>query len=87
MDPPDLAKKMRDSAEVEFPVLSDEEGTLLDLLGARHEQGRADGADIAQSASFLVTPDGTVLWHRYAPNYRVRPKPEEILEAYDELER
>lgn len=87
MDPPILAKKMRDSVEAEFDVLSDEEGILLDLLGARHAGGGSGGVDIAQSASFLVAPDGTVHWHRYAPNYRVRPKPEEILEAYDALER
>lgn len=76
-----------DTGEAEDPeaitFLSDPEGRLLDLLGMRHEGAGPDGRDIAQSASFLFEPDGTLLWHHATPNYRVRPKPETILAAYD----
>jgi peroxiredoxin len=63
--------------------LSDPEGRLLDLLGMRHEGAGPGGRDIAQSASFLFDPDGTLLWQHVTPNYRVRPEPETILAAYD----
>lgn len=63
--------------------LSDPEGRLLDLLDLRHEGAGPGGRDIAQSASFLFEPDGTLLWHHVTPNYRVRPEPETILAAYD----
>lgn len=63
--------------------LSDPEGRLIDLLDLRHKGGGPEGLDIAQSASFLFAEDGTLLWHQLAPNYRVRPDPEEILAAYD----
>ena len=63
--------------------LSDPEGRLLDLLGLRHEGAGPGGRDIAQSASFLFEPDGTLLWNQVASNYRVRPAPEKILAAYE----
>jgi peroxiredoxin len=63
--------------------LSDPEGRLLGLLGLRHEGAGPGGRDIARSASFLFEPDGTLLWHQVAANYRVRPEPEDILAAYD----
>ena len=78
-------QKMRESAGADFDFLSDPSGELLDLLGIRHAGARFDGEDIAQSASFLIGPDGTVLWRELAANYRTRPAPSEILEAADRL--
>lgn len=63
--------------------LSDPDGKLIDLLGLRHKGAGPGGLDIAQSASFIFQPDGTLLWHKLAPNYRVRPEPDEVLAAYD----
>lgn len=93
VDSPEDTSKMRrsviggETGEAEawdgITYLSDPEGRLLDLLGLRHEGAGPGGGDIAQSASFLFQPDGTLLWHRVAENYRVRPEPETILAAYD----
>jgi peroxiredoxin len=93
VDAPEDTAKMRrsvgdaDTGEAEeqdaITFLSDPEGRLLDLLGVRHEGAGPGGRDLAQSASFLIEPDGTLLWHTVAANYRVRPKPETILAAYD----
>ena len=74
---------MRDSAGASFDFLSDPDGKLLDALDMRHVGARYDGADMAQSASFLIAPDGRLLWSKVAENYRIRPKPEEVLEAID----
>ena len=75
---------MRSAAGAEFDFLSDPEGVLLDLFGIRHESGAPEGGDIAQSASFLLDPEGRLVWQKVADNYRVRPRPAEILEAADE---
>lgn len=75
---------MRTSAGGQFEFLSDADGRLLDLFGLRHEKGRYDGVDIAQSASFLIDATGHLVWQRVADNYRVRPHPKEILAAADE---
>jgi peroxiredoxin len=75
---------MRDSAGAEFDFLSDPDGEMLDFFGVRHPGGAIEGGDIAQSASFLLDRTGRLLWSRVAENYRVRPRPAEILAAADE---
>lgn len=81
-EPADL-ERMREAAGAEFTFLSDTGGRLMDRFGLRHRGGRADGADIAQSASFLLDAEGRVAWFTVAENYRVRPHPDEVLEAVD----
>jgi peroxiredoxin len=76
---------MRTWAGAEFDFLSDPEGKMIDLFDLRHTQGRADGVDIAQSASFLLSPEGQVLWFKVAENYRTRPDPSTVLAAADAL--
>lgn len=74
---------MRQASDATFPFLSDADGHLMDLLDVRHEGGMP-GKDIAQSASFLLTPDGKVLWAHLAKNYRERPLPQDILTVIDQ---
>ncbi|MEM9597574.1 MAG: redoxin domain-containing protein [Acidobacteriota bacterium] len=83
VDPVDKLRLMREMSGATFEFLSDAEGQLLDLLRVRHSGGRADGADIAQSASFLIDPDGRILWSHVAETYRTRPRPAKILEEID----
>lgn len=77
--------KMRNAAEATFDFLSDPEGQALDALDMRHITGGIDGGDIAQSATFLLSPDAKVLWQHVSENYRVRPDPEDILKTIDEV--
>jgi len=75
---------MKRSAGADFQFLSDPDGHILDLFAVRHTDGMGD-TDIAQSASFLLDAEGRIAWKRVAENYRVRPKPPEILAAADAL--
>lgn len=86
IEAPERNKLMRKATGAQFEILSDEAGKLIDLFGVRHVKGRRGVSDLAQSSSFLLDQNGNVLWQRVAENYRVRPKPEEILKALDELE-
>ena len=83
VDSPEELTIMRKASEASFPFLSDADGRLMDLLDVRHEEGMP-GKDIAQSASFLLTPDGKILWVHLAQNYRQRPLPRDILAAIDQ---
>ena len=56
----------------------------MDALGVRHEGAGPGDTDIAQSASFLIAPDGKLLWSKVAEDYSVRPEPEEVLAAIDQ---
>lgn len=84
VDSPEELQIMRSSSTAEFTFLSDPDGQLMDLLDVRHAGGRMDGVDIPQSASFLITPEGEVVWYKLAQNYRLRPLPEEILTVIDQ---
>lgn len=83
VDAPDKLTTMRTSAGAGFPFLSDPAGRLLDLLDVRHAGGGHEGQDVAQSATFVLGPDGKVLWRHLAANYRQRPEPAAVLAAVD----
>ena len=85
VDPPAEAEQMRTWAGAQFDFLSDPEGRIIDLLDLRHVGANPAGGDIAQSASFLLSPEGRVLWFKVADNYRMRPDPQVILKAADAL--
>jgi peroxiredoxin len=53
---------------LEFPILSD-------------VQEEAGGGAISRPAIFLIGPDGTISWRRLTDDYRVRVRPEDVLEA------
>jgi peroxiredoxin len=86
IEAPERNKRMREKAGAQFEILSDEAGKLIDHFGMRHVKGKRGRSDLAQSSSFLLDQEGRVLWQRVAENYRVRPKPEEILTAIDRLQ-
>mgnify|MGYP001570520391 CR=1 FL=1 len=85
IEAPDRNKLMRKAAGTQFEILSDEAGKLIDHFGMRHVKGKRGQSDLAQSSSFLLDQNGRVLWQRVAENYRVRPRPEEILKVIDEV--
>lgn len=85
VDQPEKLLVMKNAAGAGFEFVSDPEGRLLDRLDVRHVGGTPEGGDTAQSASFLIAPDGRILWRKLAANYRVRPEPKEVLAAIDAL--
>ena len=64
-----------------FPVLSDEKLSVIDTYDIRHEQGNTFAEqDIARPAVFVLDREGVVRWRELTDNYRVRVRPETILE-------
>jgi len=66
---------------LEFPILSDVQEEAIRTWGLVHENGKPGGGAISRPAIFLVEPDGTISWRRLTDDYRVRVRPEDILEA------
>lgn len=86
LEGPEDLRTMRDSVPATFDFFSDDGGRLVDLLGVRHAGGNPmDGGDLPQSSSYLVRSDGTILWSHKTSNYRLRPRPEHILDVADAL--
>lgn len=46
-----------------------------------HKGASMDGSVISRPAAFLIGEDGRVLWRDLATNYRVRIRPDQILEV------
>lgn len=65
--------------ELEFPILSDPELKAIDAFGLRHVDG-GFGRDIARPAVFLFDEHGELMWKSLTDTWRVRVRPEELLE-------
>lgn len=71
----------REIAETYAPdlvVLSDPELQVIDTFGLRHVGGGLDG-DVARPATFLIDREGRIIWRELAENWRIRPRPAELL--------
>jgi peroxiredoxin len=62
-------------------VLSDIERIAISDWGLVHEGGMPGGEAIARPATFIVERDGTISWRSLTDNYRVRVRPEYVLDA------
>ena len=61
-------------------LLQPEVGLIVRLSGAGE-----DGHDIARPAEFLVDAAGTVRWVKLTDDFRIRARPEVVLQAIDDL--
>jgi peroxiredoxin len=75
---------MASELELEFRVLSDPELTAIDAFGLRHAGGGPWG-DIARPAAYIVDRRGIVVWRDLTENWRVRPRPDDLLEVLASL--
>lgn len=71
----DVAERMG----ITFPILSDPELKAIDAFGLRHVDG-GFGKDIARPAVFLFDGNGALMWKSLTDTWRVRVRPEELLE-------
>lgn len=83
VDPVDVNNKLATDLKLDYPVLSDPDLKAIDAFGVRHPGG-GYGKDIARPATFVVDRKGVVRWRDLTENYRIRVRPERIL---DELAR
>ena len=87
VDPPVTNAELARDAGIEFPILSDPRLRTIDAYGLRHVGAGPDGHDIAHSASVLIDGSSVVRWTFVTENVRVRPTPDVVLAAIDELRR
>lgn len=70
---------------LDYPVLSDSQRRAISAFGIVHAGASIDGGDIARPATFIIGPDGRVLWRDLTENWRVRIRPDDLLEALEDL--
>jgi peroxiredoxin len=61
-----------------FPVLSDGDLKLTDALSLRHAGASVEGTDVPRPATYFVE-GGRVVWVELTENYRIRPRPDQLL--------
>ena len=73
--------KLAEELGLEFRILSDADREAISAFGIRHEGKGPDGGAIARPATFIVGPGAEIEWRDVTSNWRVRPGPDDILEA------
>lgn len=79
-DPVEQNRAVVERFGLAFPILSDPELAATNAFGVRHVAGGTDGADIPRPATY-VTDAGVIRWRDLTDDFRVRPKPDDVLAA------
>ena len=85
VDSQDQSQRLAESAKITFRLLSDPECEVIDAYGLRHQGASMDGGDIARPAVFIIDREGKIAWRTLTDNWRVRVRPETILEQLKQL--
>ncbi len=78
VDPAETTRDKLGGLGLSFPLLADPQMEVIDAYGVRHPGGM--GTDIARPATFLIDESGRIVWRDLTENWRVRVRPERILE-------
>jgi peroxiredoxin len=65
---------------IDFPLLSDPDAEAIRAFGVFHPGAGPGGSDLARPATFIFT-GGVLRWRNLTDNYRIRPRPELLLQA------
>ena len=85
VDSPGESQKLCKSRGYSFPFLSDPGAEVIRQYGVLHPKGGENGGDIARPAEFLVDASGNIRWVNLTDDFRVRARPEAVLEAINRL--
>jgi peroxiredoxin len=85
VDPPDINQRQSQKLGYTFPLLSDPNAKIIRRYDVLHPGAGPKGADIARPAEFLLDSNGIVRWVNLTENIAVRARPEQVLEALNQL--
>lgn len=80
VDPVETNRKLAGTAGLRFRLLSDPGLEAIDAYGVRHDAGGMGGEAIARPAVFILDRQGRVAWKDLTENWRVRVRPDRVLE-------
>ena len=82
VDPPATTREHLAKTGWTYTFLSDPEAEVLRRYDLLHTVGEQT---MARPAEFLIDPTGTVRWLDLTEDYRVRTRPEQVIEIFDRL--
>jgi peroxiredoxin len=83
VDTPAESENLRETQGYTFPILSDAKDEVIRRWDLVHPHGGENGADIARPAEFLIDSSGKVRWVNLTEDFRVRARPQQVLDAFD----
>jgi peroxiredoxin len=81
VDPPDVSRGLCERRGYQFTFLSDPDTQAIRRYDLVDPGAGLKGHDVARPAEFMVDSSGTVRWVNLTEDYRVRARPEQIIEA------
>ena len=85
VDPPAVNQRQSQKLGYTFPLLSDPNAKVIRRYDVLHPGAGPKGTDIARPAEFLLDSNGIVRWVNLTENIAVRARPEQVLEALNQL--
>jgi peroxiredoxin (alkyl hydroperoxide reductase subunit C) len=85
IDPPEINRWQSRKLGYSFPLLSDAKAEVIRRYDVLHPGAGPKGADIARPAEFLIDSNGMVRWVNLTENIAVRARPEQVLDAFNQL--
>ena len=85
-DPPQKSREIVEAYDLAYPLLSDTKTEVIHAYGVAHRKGDPiNDVDIARPATFILDREGRVVWYHLPENWRIRPRPEELLEELSKI--
>ena len=85
VDPPEINRRQSQKHGYTFVLLSDPKAEVIRRYDVLHPGAGPKGADIARPAEFLIDSNGVVRWVNLTENIAVRARPEQVLDAFNQL--
>ena len=86
MDAPVVTKGLCQRRGYTYTFLSDPNAKVIRRYDVLHRGAGMKGHDIARPAEFLVDSSGTVRWVNLTNDFRVRARPEQMIQAVKALQ-
>jgi len=85
VDPVEDNRKVVEKLGLGYPVLSDADRKTTTAYGLLHEGASIDGSAVARPATLIIDAEGRVRWRYLTENWRVRVKPDAVIDALKKI--
>jgi peroxiredoxin len=85
VDTPEMSRELCRKAGYTFTFLSDPKAEVIRRYDLLHPGAGVKGQDIARPAEFLVDSSGVIRWVNLTEDYRVRARPDQLIEQAGKL--
>jgi peroxiredoxin len=86
VDTPEASRDLCAKAGYTYTFLSDPKAEVIRRYDILHRSAGPNGQDIARPAEYLLDASGTIRWVNLTEDYRVRARPEQIIEQAKTLQ-